>query len=64
MGAEGRAHGFGWFTIGSAAPARMRARGRRIATPKRYPKRHPWTPQEQGVIDQLRAERRAQAVRP
>ena len=61
---DGRpAHGFGWFTIGSSAPSRARSRGRRIDTPKRYPKMHPFTPQEPVVIDRLRAERMAKETR-
>ena len=63
MATEGRAHGFGWFTLGSVAPSRVRSQGRRIQTPKRYPALQPFTPQEQAVIDRLRAERMKEAAR-
>jgi hypothetical protein len=56
-------HGFGWFTVGSSLPSRFRERGvrRGIRTPKRYPALAPFTPQEQLVIEQLRAERLKEA---
>ena len=64
MGDNGRhtIHGFGWFTLGSSASPRSRTRGRRIETPKRYPKNRPFTEQEQRMVDLLRAERLAKTL--
>ena len=58
-------NGFGWFTCGTSRTVRVRERGLRkgMRTPKRYPAVAPFTPQEQRVIEQLRAERLAKETR-